>query len=132
MDSLEFGSRIVSLMENRETDPLRSIIGYTHDAYTIHYLRDDVKQMYEDHNFDHAIDELRLETLEKEYINDLFQEMHGEFECRIDVFDDAVEMNFIVDEGEGLELAVDRNYFGEQDILITDVLDTIQTYLAEK
>ena len=91
-----------------------------------------MKRIYDDRNIGRAIDELRLETIEKEYIDNLFQEMHGEFDCRIDVFENAVEMNFAVAEGEGLEIAVDRSFFAEQDTLVGDIMETIRTYLAER
>jgi hypothetical protein len=131
MESTEFGERIESAVGEQTGDSLRSIVGYTRDSYTIHYVRDDVKQTYDDRNVERAIDELRLETIEKEYINNLFQEMHGELDCRIDVFENAVEMNFAVGEGEGLEIAVDREYFAEQDTLVGDIIETIRTYTTE-
>lgn len=132
MDSTEFGEHIESVIGAQTGDSLRSIIGYTRDTYTIHYIRDDVKRTYDDRNIEQAIDELRLETLEKEYINNLFQEMHGQLDCRIDVFENAVEMNFAAAEGEGLEIAVDRAYFAEQDTLIGDIIEAIGAYSAER
>jgi len=132
MDSTEFGERIESVVGAQIGEHLRSIIGYTRDSHTVHYVRDDVKRTYDDRNLERAIDELRLETIEKEYINSLFQEMHGEFDCRIDVFENAVEMNFAVTEGEGLEISVDRDYFAEQDTLVGDIMGAIGTHVAER
>jgi hypothetical protein len=130
MDSTEFGERIESVIRAQTEDSLRSIIGYTRDAYTVHYLRPDVRRTYDERNIERAIDELRLETLEKEYINNLFQEVHGDFDCRIDVFENAVEMNFAVAEGEGLEIAIDRDHFADQDTLVGDIIETIDEYIA--
>jgi hypothetical protein len=130
MDSTEFGERIESVIRTQTDDSLRSIIGYTRDTHTIHYLRPDVRQTYDERNTERAIDELRLETLEKEYINNLFQEMHGDFDCRIDVFENAVEMNFAVAEGEGLEIAIDRGHFADQDTLVGDIIEAIDEYIA--
>ncbi|WP_049936198.1 DUF7522 family protein [Haloplanus natans] len=130
MDSTEFGERIESVIRAQTDDSLRSIIGYTRDAHTIHYLRSDVRQTYDERNIERAIDELRLETLEKEYINNLFKQMHGDFDCRIDVFENAVEMNFAVAEGEGLEIAIDRDHFVDQNTLVGDIIEAINEYLA--
>lgn len=132
MDSTEFGEHIESVVGAQTGESLRSIIGYTRDSYTVHFVRDDVKRTYDDRNIERAIDELRLETIEKEHINNLFQEVHGAFDCRIDVFENAVEMNFAVADGEGLEIAVDRNYFAGQDTLVGDIMETIRAHLAER
>jgi hypothetical protein len=132
MDTSEFGTRIVAAVDAQTGDSLRSVIGYTRDSYTVHYLRSDVERTYEDRNIERAVEELRLETLEEEYINNLFQEMHGNLDCRLDVFESAVEMNFAVGEGEGLEVAVDRSFFAKQDTLVGDILGTIDRYLDER
>lgn len=131
MDTAEFGEQIVALLQDEIGDHLRSIIGYTGESYTVHYLREDVADAYDETDIDRTLEELRLETLEKEYLNSLFQEMHGDFECRIDMFGDAVEMNFVVADGEGLEVAIDRAYFAQEDRLTNGVLEVIEQYQGE-
>ncbi|MFC7166858.1 DUF7522 family protein [Halospeciosus flavus] len=132
MDTTEFGEQIVALLQDEVGDHLRSVIGYTSETYTIHYIRKDVEDAYSEENLDQVLEELRLETLEKEYLNTIFQEMHGDFEYRLDMFGDAVEMNFVVADGEGLEVAIDRAYFAQEDRLANSVLQLVERYQGEE
>ncbi|MFC7165831.1 hypothetical protein [Halospeciosus flavus] len=110
----ELAGDIEELVHEHAGAFLRSIVVYTADNYEIRFVRDDVEENYDATEIERALDELRLETLEREYINSIFAEKHGEFISNILTFTEAVEMNFLVDEGVGMAIAVDREYFEQR------------------
>lgn len=103
-------------------DHLRSVVVYTADDYEVRYLRDDVADGYDTAEFERGIEEMRFEALEADYINDVFGERHGDLHCNATFFEAAVELNFVVDDTTGLAIAIDADYFGRQDSLVTYVL----------
>ncbi|MGB9986654.1 DUF7522 family protein [Salarchaeum japonicum] len=128
MDSEEFGDVVVAALRDQAGDHLRSIVGYTRDNYTLHYVRDDVRERYTEDELDEAVEEMRLETLEKNYLNSVFQRRHGDLYCRLVVFSEATEMNFVVSDGEGLAVAVDTPYFEAEENVVKAILGTIEEH----
>ncbi|GGL34636.1 hypothetical protein GCM10009037_17820 [Halarchaeum grantii] len=112
-------------LRDRLGDSLRSVVGYTRNDYTVHYLRDDVAADYDDAEIARGVEEMRFESLEAEYVNDLFAERHGELRCNVTFFEDAVELNFPLSETEGLAVAVDADHFARQDSFVQYVLDLV-------
>lgn len=121
------GETIHTEIEPGVREYLRSVVGYTADGYAIHYIRDDVEAQYTEEEVQTAIEELRLETLEQEHVNRVFETVHGKQQCRVTFFRSAIEMNFIVGEGTGVEVAFDREWGSKQ----LNVIDQIQTILSQ-
>lgn len=119
------GTKIQAALSPPVKKQLRSVVGYTPQSYTIHYIRDDVATQYTQDEIQAAIDELRLETLEQEHVNSVFGSVHGDQQCRISVFDHAIELNFTLDDGAGVEVAFDREWGVDQ----LEVIEQIQTTL---
>ncbi|QDX39912.1 hypothetical protein [Salarchaeum sp. JOR-1] len=128
MKPAEFGDAVVTSLRDQVGDHLRSVVGYTADTYVFHYVRDDVRERYTGDELDDAVDELRLETLEKHYLNSVFQRRHGDHYSRVVVFSEATELNFVVADGEGLAVAVDTAYFEPEENVVKTVLGTIEEY----
>jgi len=128
MDSEEFGRLVVEALCRDIGDHLRSVVGYTRDNYAVHYIRDDIADSYTDAELEDAIDEMRLETLEQNYLNSVFQARHGEVYCRVVVFSEAVEMNFAVNDGVGLAVAIDTDYFARTDNVVKEILALIEEH----
>lgn len=105
---------------------LRSVVGYTPESYTIHYIRDSVAAQYTETEIQAAVEELRLETLEQEHVNSVFGAVHGDQQCRITVFDQAIELNFVLSDGTGVEVAFDREWGTDQLEVIEQIQQTLQ------
>jgi hypothetical protein len=123
-----FGEELTTLVDSKMTPTLRSVVGYTTDAYTVHFIRDDVAVQYNEADIVAAIDELRLETISHDQTNSVFQGIHGKFECRVNVFANAVEYHFIIDDGLGVELAFDREWLTTGGSVVEDVIELLSEH----
>lgn len=108
-------------------DALRSVTTYSRDDYEVLYMRADVAEDYTDAEIQKAVEELRLRTFEQVYINDIYQAHHGQLRCEVQWFADAVEMNFLIEDGAGVAVAIDASYYAEQNTLITQLCEQIDT-----
>ena len=121
------GPKVVATIDP-ETEPgLRSVVSYTPDSYTINYIRSDVRDQYSSEQIETAIDELRLATMQRDHLNSVFKDVHGEFYSDITAFEDAIEFNFVITDGRGVEVAFDRDTFPNQ----RSVIDEIQTVITD-
>jgi hypothetical protein len=119
------GKKIHTAVQPATRSQLRSVVGYTPQSYTIHYIRKDVRAQYTEDEIKAAIEELRLETLEQDHLDSVFGAVHGDQQCRIAVFENAIELNFVLGEGTGVEVAFDRNWGADQ----LEVIEQIQATL---
>ena len=119
------GKKIHTAVQPATRSQLRSVVGYTPQSYTIHYIRNDVRAQYTDDEIKTAIEELRLETLEQDHLDSVFGAVHGDQQCRIAVFENAIELNFVLGEGTGVEVAFDRDWGADQ----LEVIEQIQATL---
>lgn len=120
-----FGEELTTLIDPDTTPALRSVVGYTAETYTMHFIRDDVAVQYDDDDIVAAIDELRLETISRNQTNSVFQGIHGELECCVNIFANAVEYHFMLDDGHGVELAFDREWLTAGDSVVEDVIELL-------
>lgn len=122
------GKKIHTVVQPATRSQLRSVVGYTPQSYTIHYIRKDVRAEYTEDEIKAAIEELRLETLEQDHINSVFGAVHGDQQCSITVFKHAIELNFVLDDGTGVEVAFDREWGTNQLEVIERIQETLQKY----
>jgi len=99
-------------------DSLRSVIHYSiavdergeptldHDLV---YVREDVDAAYSDEERQDVVRDLGLESFGKEFQERLYD--HGELNSIVRCFEGAIEMHFIVSEGEGVAVAMEPETF---------------------
>ena len=126
IDSPAPGKKIHTAVQPATRAQLRSVVGYTPQSYTIHYIRKDVRAQYTEDEIKAAIEELRLETLEQNYMNSVFGAVHGDQQCSITVFDHAIELNFVLGDGTGVEVAFDSEWGTDQLEVIERIQETLQ------
>lgn len=115
------GKKVRDALDPTARSHLRSVVGYTLEDYTIHYMREDVESQYDNTEIETAIDELRYESLNRHHINSVFSTVHGEQRCRVTIFENAIELNFIVDDGRGVEVAFDLEWGADQLTVINQI-----------
>lgn len=120
------GKKIHTVIQPAARSQLRSVVGYTPDSYTVHYIRSDVKSQYTDDEIEAAIAELRLETLEQDHMDNVFGAVHGDQQCQITVFENAIELNFVLGDGTGVEVAFDRDWGTDQLEVIERIQETFE------
>mgnify|MGYP000574978612 CR=1 FL=1 len=99
-------------------DSLRSVIHYSIDVdergepkldHDLVYVREDVDAAYTDEELQDVVRDLGLESFGKEFQERLYN--HGALDSIIRCFEGAIEMHFIVGEGEGVAVAMEPETF---------------------
>ena len=122
------GTEIHDSLNGESQSALRSIVAYKPTDYSVIYMRDDVEMKYSASEIETAVEQLRFQSLEEAYLNEVFAGVHGEFECHIDVFTRAAEFNFVVADGTGVEVAFDTDVLAANDDLVTKLRDLIVSH----
>jgi hypothetical protein len=111
--------------EEHAGEYLRSIVWYGHNDYEVLYLRDDVAAQYDDQELYEAIDLNRLDSLTSSVYEDAFADDHGEMRCLLQCFENAIDMNFILDDGIGVIVTLNAAAMAESHGLITKAHDLL-------
>lgn len=117
--------RLEEFFDERAGEKLRSIIAYDEDDHELVYLRDDVVTQYTDEELCEAIDGSRLESLYSPIYEDVYADDHGELQCLIQCFDDVIEINFALGDGEGAAVAIDAKAMAEAHGFVADARSII-------
>ena len=107
--SREAADELVEFLGSKVGENLRSVIRYDEDGGEVIHVRDDVRQEYTSAELDDVIADNRLEAIEKIHQESLYA--HGELDCTVRCFEDAVEMHFIESGTEGTAVALDAEVF---------------------
>jgi hypothetical protein len=114
-----------AFFEERAGEDLRSIITYDGDGHELIFLRDDVAAQYTDDELCEAIDGSRLESLYSPIYEDVYADDHGELQCLIQCFDDVIEINFALGDGEGAAVAIDAAAMEDAHGIVADARSLI-------
>jgi hypothetical protein len=104
---MRVATRLEEWLKNRTGRKLRSIIRYEGGEFEVTYLRDDVAQQSTEDEIKAAVDESRMESLTAPIYNNAFSEAHGDLTCLVKIFENVVELNFVVADGLGTAVALD-------------------------
>lgn len=107
-------------LEQEAGDYLRSIIEYQEEEYEIIFIRDDVQEQYSLGEIDRAIKDSKLESLSGEYYESLFSEDHGDLQCIVKCFERVIEMNFALNDAQGIGIALDAEAMDQAHGLVTE------------
>lgn len=118
-------NRLERFFDNRVGDALRSIIAYEEDSNQLVFVRDDVAKQYSDEELIQSIEDTRFDSLTKPMYEDSFSEEHGELTCLVQVFENAVEMNFVLDDGAGVAVGMDAAALQETNGLVADAWEIL-------
>ncbi|WP_134670907.1 DUF7522 family protein [Halorussus marinus] len=114
--SVAAAESLTEFLRERVGDHLRSVVHYTADDWQVVYLRDDVADRYADGEIERAVDDVRLEGLGKPHQESLYD--HGELNCTVKCFENAVEMHFAHDANTGTAVALDAEVFAVHNTFI--------------
>lgn len=117
---------VVAALRATVDEGLRSVTIYDCDGYAVLFMRDDVRALYSPDEIAAAADELRLQALERDYLNSVFSGVHGDVESSVTVFENAVEMNVLLSATRGVSVAVDHDRF-EDTAAIAEVVSAAVT-----
>lgn len=101
--------RFTDHLQDRLGDDLRSVGWYAEDEYEVVYARDDVIEEYTAEEIEDVFRDLGVESLEKDLLEDMYG--HGRLNCTVRCFEEAIEMHFVADQGEGIAVALEPAAF---------------------
>ncbi|MBX0293520.1 DUF7522 family protein [Haloarcula nitratireducens] len=104
--------RVASYLEREVGDELRSVIYYAEDTFEVVYARADVRSQYTDRDLEKVRQELGITSFGKPAMEDLY--VHGDLKCTVHCFENAIEMQFVASDAEGIAVALDPAAFVAQ------------------
>lgn len=121
----QLASRLQEFFEEQAGEDLRSILTYEEDAHEIVYVREDVAEQYSPEELTESIDTSRLDSLTGPLYEGAFSPEHGELTCLVQAFENAVEMNFILDDGVGVGVGLDIHALEDTHGLVADAREIL-------
>jgi len=118
--SVQVASRLKEFLEEHMDEELRSIVRYDLDEVNVEYIRDDVADKYTEEELTKAIDESRLDSLHAPLYEHSFSKDHGDLQCMVTCFEHVIEMNFAIDDGVGVAVAIDAEAMDDAHGLISE------------
>lgn len=101
--------QVATFLQKEVGDELRSVIYYDEDTFDVVYARDDVRDQYSESELEQVRQELGVASFGKPALEDLY--VHGELNCTVHCFDEAIEMQFIASDTEGISVGLDPAAF---------------------
>ena len=123
--AVQMASRLEEFFGERTNGSLRSIVKYDNEGVDIVYLRDDVANQYSEEELLDAIDESRMQSLSTSLYERAYSEGHGDLECMVNCFENVVEMNFALEDGLGVAVALDVDAMDDDDGLVSEARDIV-------
>lgn len=112
--------RLQRFFEEQVGADLRSIITYDAESHEVVYVREDVADQYSPAERANSIDTSRFDSLTGPIYEEAFSPQHGDLLCLVQVFEHAVELNFILDDGVGVAVGLDAHALDATDGLVAE------------
>ncbi|WP_135302210.1 DUF7522 family protein [Haloarcula amylovorans] len=113
--------RVASYLESEVGDELRSVIYYAEDTFEVVYAREDVRSQYTDRDLEKVRQELGITSFGKPAMEDLY--VHGDLKCTVHCFEEAIELQFVASDTEGVAVALDPAAFVAQRAFIVRCME---------
>ena len=101
--------RVATFLEQEVGDELRSVIYYDETTFDLVYVRDDVRDQYSERDLERIRQELGVASFGKPMLEDLY--VHGDLQCTVKCFEEAIEMHFLASDTEGIAVGLDSAAF---------------------
>lgn len=101
--------QLTEFLKQEVGNELRSVIHYDKETFEVVYARNDVKDEYTEDDLEDVRQELGVATFGKPAMEELY--VHGDLQCTVHCFENAVEMQFLVSETEGIAVGLDPAAF---------------------
>lgn len=101
--------QLTEFLQAEVGDELRSVIHYDENTFELVYARDDVAEQYTESDLENVRQDLGVASFGKPVLEDLY--VHGDLQCTVHCFENAIEMMFLVSETEGIAVGLDPAAF---------------------
>lgn len=116
---------LVAFVQHRAGELVRSVAYFDEETRTVLYARDDVADEYSSDEVDGIFNDLSFDALGKPHTEQLYP--HGELNCIVRCFDDAIELHFPHGEQSGTAVALEPDAITDLEGLINDCLNELYT-----
>lgn len=116
---------LVEFLQDTVEDALRSVIHYHEDGHEVVYVREDIAPQYSDEEITDIVQDLGIEAFGKSMQEKFY--VHGDLHCTVRCFEDAIEMNFLANQREGIAVALDAEAFAANRTFIGKCMDIAGT-----
>jgi len=101
--------QLAKFLQSEVGDELRSVIHYDEDTFNLVYARDDVRDQYTESDLENVRQDLGVASFGKPTMEDLY--VHGDLQCTVHCFENAIEMQFLASATEGIAVGLDPAAF---------------------
>lgn len=101
--------RLTEFLKSEVGDELRSVIYYDEDTFDLVYARDDVREQYTESELEDVRQDLGITSFGKPALEGLY--VHGDLQSTVHCFEDAIEMQFLLSDTEGIAVGLDPAAF---------------------
>lgn len=123
--AMRVASELKELFGQQSDGNLRSVIKYEEQSSDIVYIRDDVAEQYDERELEAAIADSRMESLTAPMYNESFSDDHGDLSCIVQCFENVIEMNFVIADGEGVAVALNADAMAETHGLVAEAREIV-------
>ena len=120
---LEHGRELTAYLEERFGPTLRSVLYYEYGDHEILYAREGIREQYSAGQIEDIVGYLSHESVGKEASERRYP--HGDILCELEIYEHAVELNFIFGKGEGVAVGIDPHAFVGSRTFIDECLDIL-------
>lgn len=124
----QLAGQIESLFDEQADEYLRSIMVYESNQFEVVYLRDEVKVQYDTDEIEAVVDDSRMESIVAPTYDETFSSNHGELVCTVKCFENVIELNFVLDEGAGVAVALENGALAD----LYGIVDEIREVVVEE
>ena len=100
---------LTTLIQEKAGKYLRTVINYNYGYFDIIYIRDDIKELYDDDQIEGIVRELGVESIEKSIKEGLYS--HGDLRSTIMWFEDGIELYIHTGKNKGFAVGLDAEAF---------------------
>ncbi|WP_436343109.1 DUF7522 family protein [Natronorubrum sp. FCH18a] len=113
---------LVTFIQQEAGTLVRSVAYFDEDKRELLYVRGDIEDLYSKNEIQTVFNDLSFDSLGKEHTEQMY--VHGELNCIVRHFAEAIELHFPHGEKSGTAIALDPN-------AIKDLGSIIQCFLSE-
>lgn len=104
-------------------DNLRSVIYYHEDGYNLQFILDDVEPLYSEEEIEEVVQDLGVNAFGKPQQERFY--LHGNLNCTNRCFEEAIEMNILLSDREGIGVALDDDASPDLQTFVGECIRTI-------
>ncbi|WP_207587129.1 hypothetical protein [Halomontanus rarus] len=114
---------LVTFMEDEASEYLRSVAHFDGKDRKVLYLEDDIEDQYSEDELEEVFDSLFFESFDRSHQEHMYP--HGQLNCIVRCFDEALELHFPHSDTAGTAVALEPEATSDLEGLVDDCLNEL-------